>query len=1232
MLFLTLCIIACVQMRAADGDTFTANTQEGIVMSFKIISEIDKTVQVGNGSYASSISQSTSGAVTIPQQIEKSGVNYTVVSIGYHAFYYCEKLTSVTIPNSVKSIGEEAFNFCYGLTSVNIPNSVTNIGEDAFGYCKNLTSITIPQSVTSIGEAAFYGCGKLTTMIVDERNTKYDSRNQCNAIIETSTNMLISGFSTTIIPNSVTSIANYAFAYLNNLSMTSIVIPNSVKKIGNSSFRSCRNLTTIKIPNSVECIGDYAFESCSNLTSITISNGVTSIGQGAFSWCGLTSLTIPNSVTSIGRAAFSSCKGLTSVISKVTEPFSIDIMTFDNISSSCTLTVPYGTKETYIAKGWTEDVFKGGIIETSPNITFEDSDVKFLCVKYWDTNKDGELSEAEAAAVTTLGDVFTDDEDILYFEELRYFTGLTSIGASAFSGCTELEDVILPNNVTSIGTNAFHNCNDLEYITIPNSVTSIGAAAFKGCAWLSSVTIPNSVTSIGASAFYDCNRMTSIISEIEEPFVFGSNAFNNLSSNCLLIVPSGTKDTYIAKGWTENIFKGGIVEMELPSPIITFVDTNVKNICLSGVWDSNGDGELSKAEAAVVTSIDNRFRKKENITSFNELKYFTRLKSLEEGAFMNNIALTSITLPNSITSIGSSAFSGCTGLTSLTIPNAVTSIGAQSFFGCSGLTSIIIPKSVTSIGNAAFQGCNNLSSVVSEIEEPFTIQNSHFSDISSNCKLIVPSGTKDAYIAAGWTEDVFKGGIIEVSNSNIEFSDANVKAICVANWDINDDGELSYSEAAAVTDLGTVFKGNEDIVSFDELQYFKGVTSIGDNAFRQCFKLENINIPYGVTSIGNSAFYECQNMESVIIPNSVVSIGNSAFWYCNYKLKSLTIPNSVTSIGNYAFEYCSALSSVTMGNGVTSIGYASFRYSGLHTINIPSGVKKIESAAFEKCNGLTSIVSEMQSPPIRLDANSTIFLFSAICKLTVPYGTKETYIANGWTEDVFKGGIVEAAPDPSQLNTLAISDAEVCKGGTIVLPVNMSNIESIKGIQFDLTLPNGVTVATDAYDELAVSLTSRAHSSHSVSARQLSNGDYRIVVTSMGAKTFSDTEGNIMNITLNVAGNVEMGEYDIKVSSIALNTADNVTISPADVTATLTVTNAKPGDVNGDGSINVTDVGMVIDDILENTPANFSKAAADVNGDKVVNVTDAGLIIDIILSDGAFAKERGVMEDMLDPQ
>lgn len=206
-------------------------------------------------------------------------------------------------------------------------------------------------------------------MNVDERNTKYDSRNHCNAIIETSTNTLISGFSTTIIPNSVTSIANYAFAYLNNLSMTSIVIPNSVKKIGKSSFRSCLKLTSVEIPNSVESIGDYAFCDCKDLTSITIPNSVKIISEGAFDGCSsLPSITIPKGVTSIGYAPFANCKVLTSVVSEVEEPFSIDNMTFSNISSSCTLTVPYGKRDAYIAKGWTADVFKGGIIEAAPDI------------------------------------------------------------------------------------------------------------------------------------------------------------------------------------------------------------------------------------------------------------------------------------------------------------------------------------------------------------------------------------------------------------------------------------------------------------------------------------------------------------------------------------------------------------------------------------------------------------------------------------------------------------------------------------------------------------------------------------------------------------------------------------------------------------------------------------------------------------------------------------------------
>ena len=270
-----------------------------------------------------------SGDITIPEKVNYKGNTYSVTSIGDNAFSGCSGLTSVTIGNSVTSIGEYAFLVCGGLTSVTIGNSVTSIGDNAFSRCSGLTMVTIPNSVTSIGEGAFYGCKGLTmvtipnsvtsiddgafgdcsvleSIIVEEGNTIYDSRENCNAIIETATNTLIAGCKNTVIPNSVTS------------------------------------------------IGDFAFVYCTGLTSVTIPNSVTSIGRFAFSYCaGLTSVTIPNSVTSIGMYAFYGFTGLTSVISLIEEPFEINENTFYNWVedhdefTTATLYVPAGTKLKY---------------------------------------------------------------------------------------------------------------------------------------------------------------------------------------------------------------------------------------------------------------------------------------------------------------------------------------------------------------------------------------------------------------------------------------------------------------------------------------------------------------------------------------------------------------------------------------------------------------------------------------------------------------------------------------------------------------------------------------------------------------------------------------------------------------------------------------------------------------------------------------------------------------------
>lgn len=234
----------------------------------------DATVTSGDYGYA--------GDITIPETVTYNGMTYSVTGIGYKAFYNCSSLTSVTIGNSVTSIGDNAFSKCTGLTNVIIPNSVTKIYSEAFSNCSGLTSITIPNSVTVIEGLAFAGCYGLEEIIVESGNPVYDSRDNCNAIIETASNTLVSGCKNTVIPNTVTAIYG---AFVGISTLTNIEIPNSVTFIGHGAFLECTGLTNIVIPNSVTQIGIETFASCSGLTNVTIGNAVTLIDDFAFEYC-----------------------------------------------------------------------------------------------------------------------------------------------------------------------------------------------------------------------------------------------------------------------------------------------------------------------------------------------------------------------------------------------------------------------------------------------------------------------------------------------------------------------------------------------------------------------------------------------------------------------------------------------------------------------------------------------------------------------------------------------------------------------------------------------------------------------------------------------------------------------------------------------------------------------------------------------------------------------------------
>ena len=590
----------------------------------------------------------------------------SVTYIHFFAFDGCSGLTSITIPSSITYIADNAFSGCSELTNITLPNSVTSIGSFAFYGCSGLTSITIPSSVTYIGSSAFSGCSGLTSITVDSGNTKYHSADNC--LIETTSKTLIAGFKNSILPTdgSVTSIGSFAFYGCSGL--TSITIPSSVTSIGSYAFRGCSGLTSIIIPEGVTSIGDDAFSGCSGLTSITVASGntkyhsaenclietasktlvlgcknsvipsngsVTSIGDRAFEGCsGLTSITIPSSVTSIGMYAFYGCSNLESI------------------------TLP----------------FVGATLSSTKNTHFG---YIFGASSYSDNNN------YVPASLTTV-----------------VITGGTSIKSSAFYNCSGLTSITIPSSVTSISSYAFKDCSGLESITVASgnakyhstgnclietasktlvfgcknsvipsdgSVTSIGSYAFRGCSGLTSITIPDSVISIGSYAFDDCRGIIQTengVSYVDKWVIdcdtsvtsvtlrantvgIGPNAFHSCRGLSSITIPNSV--TSIGDSAFQDC--RNLTSINIPSNV-TYIGSYAFDDCRGIIQTENGVSYIDKWVIdcdASVTSVTLR----------------ANTVGIMDGAFADYNKLTSITIPEGVTYIGSHAFYDCSGLTSI---------------------------------------------------------------------------------------------------------------------------------------------------------------------------------------------------------------------------------------------------------------------------------------------------------------------------------------------------------------------------------------------------------------------------------------------------------------------------------------------------------------------------------------------------------------------------------------
>ena len=920
--------------------------------------------------------------IVIPDTIIYKSVKYPVTSISPYAFYHAVEIKSVSIPSTVKEIESDVFCGCTGLEKVNIPQSVKKIGDYAFMDCSSLKSITIPASVKTIGSSVFIRAG-LEAVTVDKKNKFYDSRDNCNAIIETATNTLVYGTASTVIPNSVTAIGPEAFDGMSSLK--SIVIPKKLTQIRERAFRGCTALESIELPESVKELGYGCFME-SGIKDITINGNVEGLSNAFAINNSLESITfgpratvieipnlapelknlyIPATVREIILRGSAMERNIESITVDKANPVydsredcnAIIETKTDILILGCANTVIPGTVTAIAQNAFSGTKIKEINIPASvTSITYSPYSIEDVFASY--------CPELERITVDPANPKYDSRENCNAIIETRYNNlvaackttvipaTVRSISSFAFRNLKGLKEIVIPDGVTTIKPQAFMGCSDLEKITIGAGIISLTGKDDPGI-----INLPNlkEIKVSPGNKVYDSRNDCNAIIE---------TATGRLILGCAnTVVPDGV--TTIAGGAFRNNTQ--LTELRLPASVNTIEDdafyncSNLREINLENVTNRGERAfEACRFFSGRVDSICGymTFRLVENDATLIDFSQKPPKEIIIPGSFIYSGK------EYTVTAIGNNTFNSLDWIESVSVPGSVTTIGRGAFQQCSKLKKVILHEGLKTIESDCFAYCSALES----IKLPSTLEQIGRSAFTR-------SGLKSLEIP----ESVTKLG------SNITLDCKNLTSLSVKSGNTNYDSR-NRCNAIINTKTNVLIEGCRNSRIPDN------VIAIGPHAFAGADGLKSIEIPSSVKYIFYRAFAFCP-LEKIEIPASVELL-EEPFFGCG-KIRSIKVdegnkyyssPSGCNAIISNAKEYLVVKDSkaselmklyfdglyygnqppgklvlgcrntVIPESSIYTIARHSFAFcEGLERIDIPDCVDYVESNAFLECPDLKEI-------------------------------------------------------------------------------------------------------------------------------------------------------------------------------------------------------------------------------------------------------------------------------------